>query len=220
MAGGHQLRADGTPRLSVDPILLSVRSFYLDLHTWAATEPHRWAAWVAPCPTAPSDFAGSARRARRVKERTAERTRVRQPLLADLVVHVTGRYDQARALLEAASTTPVNATFVLAGQTYTRIWTQQDRDYRALNRIDRVRVRDCSGVVINAVRAEEQAFWDWAIVEVLRLTGVRIEEMLKLSQLSVRRYVRPNGETIARPGPSTPSGSCEMLVHRWAELKR
>jgi integrase len=193
---GISTRVDGTPRLSVDPILLSVRSFYLDLHTWAAAEPHRWAAWVAPCPIAPSDFAGSARRARRVKERSAARTRARQPLLADLVAHVTDKHAQATALLQAAAATLPDATFVLAGRTYTRVWTQQDRDYQALNRVERVRVRTDSAEVINVVLAEELAFWDWAIVEVLRLSGVRIEEMLELSQLSVRRYLRPNGETI------------------------
>jgi hypothetical protein len=46
---GIRLRDDGRERLSVDPILLAVRSFYLDLHTWAVAEPP----WPSPrtrCP--------------------------------------------------------------------------------------------------------------------------------------------------------------------------
>jgi hypothetical protein len=36
-----RFRDDGTPRLQVDDIVIGVRSFYLDLHTWAAEEPQR-----------------------------------------------------------------------------------------------------------------------------------------------------------------------------------
>ena len=61
-----------------------------------------------------------------------------------------------------------------------------------------MRVCDVStGEVINVTASEETAFWEWAIVEVLRHTGVRIEELLELSQLSIRQYRRPNGEVIA-----------------------
>jgi integrase len=190
------LRDDGRARIGVDPILMGVRSFYFDLHTWAATEPHRWAHWVAPCPIAPGDFAGSARRARRVQERSAARTRARQPLLTDLVTHVTDRYEHARDVHTAAKATKPGTALTAAGRTYTRIWTDQDRSYLKLNHLERIRVQDSTGQIVNAERAEDEAFWDWAIVEVLRLTGVRIEEMLELTQLSVRRYVRPNGETI------------------------
>ena len=45
--------------------------------------------------------------------------------------------------------------------------------------------------------AAERAFWVWAVVEILRLTGIRQEELLELSQTSIRRYQRPNGETVA-----------------------
>ncbi|GAA0999580.1 hypothetical protein GCM10009551_069580 [Nocardiopsis tropica] len=37
----------------------------------------------------------------------------------------------------------------------------------------------------------------WAITETLRHSGLRIEELTGLSQLSVRQYQRPNGEVIA-----------------------
>ena len=44
---------------------------------------------------------------------------------------------------------------------------------------------------------EEKAFWTWAIVEVLRNTGVRIEELLEISHHSLVQYKLPTtGEII------------------------
>jgi site-specific recombinase XerD len=42
--------------------------------------------------------------------------------------------------------------------------------------------------LVNVTQAEADGFWAWAIVETLRHTGVRIEEMLELTQLSLRHY--------------------------------
>jgi hypothetical protein len=193
-----RLRDDGRPRLSIDPILLSVRSFYLDLHTWSVAEPHRWAAWVAPCPIGAGDLVGSARRHRRVKERSAGRTRTRQPLLPLLVEHVHQRLTHLRQLLHHGRGTTPGEQLDLDGRTYLRLWTSYDEQHLAANGTALVRLREhATGEVINAGLAEDAAFWDWAIIEVLRLTGIRIEELLELTQLSIRRYNRPNGETIA-----------------------
>ncbi|MFB6555910.1 hypothetical protein [Streptomyces sp. NPDC056405] len=52
------VRHDGKPRIGVDTIVIAVRSFYYDLHTWAADEPERWAPWVASCPVPPSELRG------------------------------------------------------------------------------------------------------------------------------------------------------------------
>ncbi|WP_260327401.1 hypothetical protein [Streptomyces sp. TLI_185] len=43
------------PRLNPSSLMATVRAFYLDLATWAADEPERWARWVAPCPIKDSD---------------------------------------------------------------------------------------------------------------------------------------------------------------------
>ncbi|MFD7972972.1 hypothetical protein [Streptomyces clavifer] len=86
-----RIKEDGTNRRGQDDIVISVRSFYYDLHTWAADEPERWAAWVAPCPVPPGEFHGFGRRRRKENERTADRTRQRQPLLPALVEHVESR---------------------------------------------------------------------------------------------------------------------------------
>nr|WP_242587839.1 hypothetical protein [Streptomyces sp. MST-110588] len=82
------VKDNGKPRAGQDSIIIAVRSFYFDLHTWAAEEPERWAAWVAPCPVPPSELHGLGTRRRRINERSANRTRQRQPLLPALVDHV------------------------------------------------------------------------------------------------------------------------------------
>ena len=44
---------------------------------------------------------------------------------------------------------------------------------------------------------EEYAFWAWAAVEVLRLTGIRIEELLEISHHSLVQYRLPTtGEIV------------------------
>jgi integrase len=190
-------RGDGKPRVNVDPVLLTVRSFYLDLHTWSVGEPERWAHWVAPCPIGPSELIGSARRQRRSRERSADRTRVRQPLLPALLAHVQDRYQHLWQLLTEAREAAGGTTITAGGQTYTRIWTAEDRHYLATNGHPRIRIRDAeTGHTINLAREEDSAFWEWATVEVLRHTGIRVEELLELTQLSIRQYHRPNGELI------------------------
>ena len=44
----------------------------------------------------------------------------------------------------------------------------------------------------NVTKLEEDAFWAWAIVETLRHTGIRIEELLELTQLALRHYTPPS----------------------------
>jgi integrase len=49
----------------------------------------------------------------------------------------------------------------------------------------------------NLTLEEEHAFWSWAIVEVLRHSGVRVEEMLELTHRSLAAYTLPTtGEVI------------------------
>ena len=48
----------------------------------------------------------------------------------------------------------------------------------------------------NITQLEEDAFWAWAIVETLRHTGIRIEELLELTQLSLRHYTPASTNTL------------------------
>jgi hypothetical protein len=65
---------------------------------------------------------------------------------------------------------------------YTRVWTSYDQQHAGDGGDPPVRLRDqVTGQTINVTVAEDTALWDWAMVEVLRLSGIRIEEMLELS---------------------------------------
>jgi hypothetical protein len=76
---------DGTPRRTFHAVLLTVRSFYLDLLQWSLEDPARWAAWAAPCPVSETDVRGYIKEARRRHARMAERTRPNKarPVLKD-----------------------------------------------------------------------------------------------------------------------------------------
>jgi hypothetical protein len=56
------------------------------------------------------------------------------------------------------------------------------------------------------------------VVEVLRLTGIRSEELLELSQLSIRQYQRPNGEVVALLVIAPSKTERERVIPMSAEL--
>jgi hypothetical protein len=167
-----RLREDGLPRLRVEEILLSVRNLYLDIHTWAAAEPERWASWVAPCPILATEFVGSGRRQRRMRERSAARTRARQPLLPLLVADVEDDYAHMRQLLSLAGDAAPDQLVTVDGRAYRRLWIERDQRLTSFDGRPRLRLRaEATGKVINVARAEVAAFWEWAIVQTLRHTG-------------------------------------------------
>ncbi len=56
--------------------------------------------------------------------------------------------------------------------------------------------QDNPGPRFDAEREEDNAFWCAAVIEVLRRTGARIEELLELTHLSLRQYQAPTGEMV------------------------
>jgi site-specific recombinase XerD len=213
------VRADGMGRRDVDPILRAVRAFYADLQAWAAAEPEQWAIWVAPCPVSDAEVRGYGIRKRRVKERMDDRTRQRQPLLTTLIEHMENRYGHLRALLDRAATAPGGQTVIVEGHSYQRLWSRVDERRVRLGGPANVRVRDVeNGGHINVTHTEDAAFWEWAIVEVLRHSGVRIEEALELTHLSIRQYQRPNGEVIALLVIAPSKSDRERVIPMSAEL--
>ncbi|MFF3252716.1 tyrosine-type recombinase/integrase [Actinacidiphila glaucinigra] len=213
------VKDDGKPRSGQDSIVIAVRSFYYDLHTWAAEEPERWAAWVAPCPVPPGELHGLGARRRRINERSADRTRQRQPLLPVLVEHVETRYDRTRQLLERANEAVEGELFTHAGTEYRRVIT--DSDHKLLRHGDAVPTRvieEATGQLIHIGTEEEAAFWEWAAVETLRHSGVRIEELCELTHLSLRQYQRANGEVIALLVIAPSKTDRERVIPMSAEL--
>lgn len=194
----YQQRDRTKQRKGAASILLAVRGLYVDLHSWAIAEPGRWVQWVAPCPIMPRDPKGFGKRRREINRRMADRTRVRQPLLPVLVQHVEARYEHLTSLLEAATPVPLGAPFVHQGRSYSRTDSRDDRRRATIFSDPSVRVIDHgTGETIHVTMAEDAAFWEWAAVEILRHSGIRIEELCELTHLSIRQYQRPNGEAIA-----------------------
>lgn len=193
--------ATGTrPRGDIYTTLARVRGFYLDLQSWAADEPERWARWVTRCPIPQISGRAYAADRRRLSERMADRTRQRQPLLPLLARFVAERWQDRQQLYEAALRTQPGQGFQHGGRRYTRHATDQ-RDHAAQRArgqdLGRLLIRDKeTGETLRADVAADHAFWDWAVVEVLRLTGIRHEELLELTHLSIRQYQRPNGEVV------------------------
>ena len=193
---------DGTERErhGVWDVLIAVRAFFLDLHSWAADDPARWGPWVARCPVPAVATRAYAASRRRLHERMADRTRVRQPLLELLVEHVRHRRDHLTQLVQATTevatgspqpVTPVEIS--VDGVGYLVLPPVSHRDDPSRWTVQTA----ATGEKLAPTRAAERGFWVWAVVEILRLTGIRQEELLELSQTSIRRYQRPNGETVA-----------------------
>jgi len=177
-------------RLDGRSVLTAVRAFYLDLAEWADEDPARWGPWAVRCPVSASDASHKKARLHR-KSRMDTRTRHRLPVLPTLVAWVAAERARTAELLAAAEQTRPGELFAAAGttlrrtvlktQTTGRVWAEDPNTGRR---------RDLSF-------EEHRGFWTWAVVEVLRHTGIRIEELTELSHHSLIQYRLPTtGELI------------------------
>ncbi|MGH9055910.1 MAG: tyrosine-type recombinase/integrase [Acidimicrobiales bacterium] len=174
------------PRLNYRECLAPVRAFYLDLAHWAIEDPQRWGAWVAPSPV--GDDEGIRRKAtRQRKARMDQRTRARLPALPALVRALNERRKSTADLLDAARRAEPGEAFTHGGERFIR-----------RRGADGVWVGDLgAGRRRNLTSQETNAFWAWATVEILRATGIRVEELLELSHHSLVQYRLPTtGELI------------------------
>lgn len=170
-------------------VLLTVRSFYLDLAQWALDDPARWGPWAVACPIRATDI-GHKRMKTRRKARMDQRTRDRMPVLPILTQAVDRERNAAALRLESARKAQPGESFTVDGVTLRpaalarhspRIWAQEAATGRR---------RDLT-------READHAFWAWAAVEVLRMTGVRVEELTELSHHSLVQYRTPGtGELV------------------------
>jgi integrase len=176
------------PRINYRSELVFVRAFYEDIARWAADDPARWAPWVAPCPVKAAECTQKKFKSR-VKSRMDQRTRTQLPLLPALLRAVGQQRKDAEERITAARGTPAGDVLTTAGQ--------QLRRHRP-GQAGRVNVTEvATGKRRNLTHEEEAAFWSWATVEVLRHTGIRIEEMLELTHHSFIAYTLPTtGEVV------------------------
>jgi hypothetical protein len=189
--GTGEVSVVAVPRISYRDCLVKVRAFYLDLAQWALEDPGRWARWVAPCPVG-QDEVGHRKLKRRRKARMDARTRERLPVLPVLARTVDQRRKAAAARLRAARDTQSGEAFTVDGHTLTRSVLAPSTT------TDKVWADDpASGGRRDLGHEEDYAFWAWAAVEVLRQTGIRIEELLALSHHSLVQYRLPTtGEVV------------------------
>lgn len=183
-------RPDGQPRRERYGLLTAVRAFYDDINQWAYDDPSRWLTFAAPCPVTRTDLAARRKTRAEVTARMHARTRTLADALPHLVTAARTRREHARSLLASARSQPAGQTFTVDGSCYRRIASNTRLSRRVL-----VQAHP-GGQVLDAVREEDHAFWAWAAIEVLRLSGLRIEEAMELTHLSIRRYTQPGGEII------------------------
>jgi hypothetical protein len=177
-------------RINYRQCLTPVRALYLDLAHWAIEDPSRWAQWVAPCPVGAEEIS-QRKAARHRKARMDARTRERLPALPALSAAVDQHRKHSAELLQSGRLAQPGETFAAAGQSLTR---------SSVTRPDTRRVwadDPATGKRRELAAEEDRAFWTWATVEVLRHTGVRIEELLEITHHSLIRYRLPTtGELI------------------------
>ncbi|MEU8702922.1 site-specific integrase [Streptomyces sp. NPDC048680] len=172
------------PRVGAPGIKLTVRAFYLDIAQWAVDEPERWAPWVARCPISEAECSAKNHEARQ-KAQKDQRTRERLPVLPILVQAADRRLKEAKSRLDALRQAQAGSTFIVLGETFTVPRSTTRSDGRSGWAYDKAgRRRDLSG-------EEKRAFWAWATIEILRHTGIRIEELRELSHHSIIQYKLP-----------------------------
>lgn len=188
-----RVRSDGRPRRTAHSVFLAVRSFYLDLSQWSMEDPARWAAWAAPCPISEADIRGYIKEARHRQARMQQRTRTLVPVLPQLVHAAETRLQHATLLLQAARAAEPGEEFTVEGSQYRRTG-RNGSNWRPTALF--LAPVDEPGPRFDAECEENNAFWTWASIEVLRRTGARVEELLELTHLSLRQYQAPTGETV------------------------
>jgi hypothetical protein len=187
----HIRDADGQPvrpRVNYRSELVFVRAFYEDIARWAADNPARWAPWVVPCPIKATEVTLKKANSR-VKARMDQRTRTQLPLLPALLRAVEQHRKEAEERINAAAAAPAGTRFAAGGQEFQRCRQGESGRIYAVG-LDTGKRRDLT-------HEESAAFWSWATVEVLRHTGIRIEEMLELTHHSFIAYTLPTtGEVV------------------------
>lgn len=221
------LTTTGAPRRETHSTLLAVRAFYRDLAEWSHEEPARWGPWVAPCPVPREISRAAAKETHRRRNSMQERTRILTPLLSVLVDAALKQKQRSDTFLRLAVKARHGEEFVVDGLTFVRDSPpeacQAMRRARTWARLavgqQRPKWIRGQGQRIDVYALEEDGFWAWAVIETFRHTGVRLEELLELTQLSLRHYTHPTTGTLVPLLHIVPSKTdCERLIPMSPEL--
>ncbi|MGH3692887.1 MAG: tyrosine-type recombinase/integrase [Pseudonocardiaceae bacterium] len=190
---------DGTtrPRKDYLQILIRVRGFYLDLQEWAQEDPS-WVQWSVPSPVRKGETAGQMKLKKKTTAEMHQRTRDRLPRLPTLVDTAERHKAEQAALLAAASAALVGQTVHHGGREYQRILPTCYSEPRYQYVTQPVLIQDAAtGEETDVTKSENEAFNAWAVIEVLRHTGVRIEELMEITHLGLVSYTLPDtGEVV------------------------
>jgi len=173
-----------TARLDGRSALTAVRAFYLDIAEWADEDPARWGPHAVRCPVSASEASHKKDRSQR-KSRMDQRTRERLPVLPALITWADARRTASAERLQAARDAPAGSLFTAGGQTLRRAVMKTETT-------GRIWAEDpATGKRRDLTFEEHRGFWCWAMIEVLRHTGIRIEELTELSHHSLIHYRLP-----------------------------
>lgn len=194
------------PRKDVLRMLTRVRAFYLDIQQWALEDPS-WARWAVPCPVSKRDTKGFAKLRRSRQAEMHQRVRERLPHLPLLADTAERLHSEATAILAAAHACQPGDVFEYGQTRYQRKVPTGNRQPGEPSSVRVVNLT--TNDVINLTRREDDAFWGWAIIETLRHTGVRIEELLEITHLALVSYRLPDTDELVPLLQIVPSKSNE-----------
>lgn len=181
-------RTTPRPRKSYLLMLVEVRSFYLDIQEWALDDPS-WAPHAVPSPVRRGETDGLQKHRRSTVAKMHQRIRERLPQLPVLVESAENHRREQESLLAAAKATAVGETFEHSGIGYRRVVYKIQTQSERRARTEAVLVEDSvTGETIDLSHREDLAFWSWAIIETLRHTGIRREELLEITHLALVSY--------------------------------
>jgi hypothetical protein len=167
--------------------LMTVRGFYADLIQLAHEDPGRWAQWACRPPVSEAETKAYRKWRLALRSEMHQRTRARAVHVGALADVAERTHHRARTLLDAARAAPPGERFTVESATWRRI--DGALHAQAHPRVLAVDTNgDPVGDTLDMVIEEEDAFWGFAVVEVLRHTGIRVEELLELTQLDLHNY--------------------------------
>lgn len=184
-------RRAGQPRADAHAIFIAVRGFYYDVGNWAAADPDNWGEFAAPNPIIPSDGKAFAKMKRRQRARSHERTRERAPLLGKLWDAVSAERRLTGNLATAVEGTTIGSVFFVDGVRCERVTKKVGAAVRRRDDHPYVTRAD-TGKVHDVHLDEDVAFWTWAVIGILKETGIRIEELTELTHTSITSYRIPS----------------------------
>lgn len=194
----------GRPRNDTASTYFAIRALYRDIAEWSHDQPERWAVWVAPTPFPRTESRSVSKQRKHVQARMQQRTRSLTPMLPGFMRSATALRERGTALLAATLSASHGQVYSVEGVTYrrhdppvlkpsntrARVWAEVIAADEGCVPPTRV------GKKTDVTAVEADGFWGWAVASTLKETGIRLEELQELTQLSLRHYVAPTTNTI------------------------